>query len=141
MATLLQKEGLCSRAVAKEHILPATDLAGGLRVGGCDPCACIAANCLLITPVDEPGDSVIVGFQPRLAAGLNSEQVAMVDLLVLARTRGFVGHVASTFSFVAHDLRVIRLGAGAGTGRLIDFPPDQHHAGNSFLPVALKPGR
>lgn len=30
MATLLQKEGLCSRAVAKEHLLPAADLAGGL---------------------------------------------------------------------------------------------------------------
>lgn len=30
MATLLHKESLCSRAVAKEHILPAAELAGGL---------------------------------------------------------------------------------------------------------------
>lgn len=30
MASLLQKEGLCSRAVAKEHLLPAAELAGGL---------------------------------------------------------------------------------------------------------------
>lgn len=78
--------------------------------------------------------------QTRIVAGLNSEQVAMVDLLVLAHAKRFVGHVASTFSFVAHDLRVMRLGASAGTGRLIDFPPDQHHAGNSFLPVPLTPG-
>ena len=77
---------------------------------------------------------------PRHAAGLNSEQVALVDLLVLARTERFVGHVASTFSFVAHDLRVIRLDANPATGRLIDFPADQHHPGSSFLPVEVMSG-
>jgi hypothetical protein len=94
MAALLQKERLCSQAVAKEQILPAADL-----------------------------------------AGLNSEQVALVDLLVLARAARFVGHRASTFSFVAKDLRVIRSRADGSLGQLVDWPKNMVDPGNSLLPV------
>lgn len=65
-------------------------------------------------------------------AGLHSEQLALVDLLVLTRTARFVGHQRSTFSITANDLRVIREGADLVSGKLIDQYNDP---ALSLLPV------
>ena len=48
-------------------------------------------------------------------AGLHSEQRALLDLLVLTRASALVGHGVSSFSYLARDLRALRLGAGAAT--------------------------
>jgi hypothetical protein len=42
------------------------------------------------------------------AAGLHSEQLALVDMLVLARGKKFVGSCWSTFSTFTRDLRALR---------------------------------
>jgi hypothetical protein len=42
---------------------------------------------------------------PSLHAGLQSEALALVDLLVLVRARRFTGFGVSTFSWVAEELR------------------------------------
>ena len=42
-----------------------------------------------------------------LLAGLNSEQKALVDFLVLSRGHAFVGFGSSTFSFYLREFRVL----------------------------------
>ena len=45
-------------------------------------------------------------------AGLHSEQRALLDLLVLTHASALVGHGVSSFSYLARDLRALRLGPG-----------------------------
>ena len=63
--------------------------------------------------------------------------MALVDLLVLARAAGFVGHRASTFSFTANDLRVLHKRADRASGQLVDWPKDRVNPALSLLPVDL----
>ncbi|GBF93697.1 hypothetical protein Rsub_06800 [Raphidocelis subcapitata] len=56
---------------------------------------------------------------PDRLAGLHSEQLALVDLLVLTRSARLVGHKASTFSYFARDLRALRGGGDWGTAGLL----------------------
>ncbi|GBF97806.1 hypothetical protein Rsub_11332 [Raphidocelis subcapitata] len=57
---------------------------------------------------------------PERLAGLHSEQLALVDLLVLTRSARFVGHKASTFSYFARDLRALRGGGDLTTAGLLE---------------------
>lgn len=76
---------------------------------------------------------------PRLLAGLNSEQLALVDLLVLSRAAAVVGHCMSSYSNFLRELRVLRLGpASRASFRFLPFWKcnDTFHAsgGGVFAP-------
>jgi hypothetical protein len=54
-----------------------------------------------------------------LHAALSSEQLALLDFLVLARGRAFVGFGSSTFSFYLREYRALQ-GLPRGTSVLVD---------------------
>ena len=58
-------------------------------------------------------------FRRPAAAALHSEQQALLDFLVLARSQRFVGFAASSFSFYLREHRALQVvvGVGAQEGR------------------------
>ncbi len=53
------------------------------------------------------------------AAGLHSEQLALLDLLILARAQRFVGFAASTFSYYLREHRALAHGLPKATSVLV----------------------
>jgi hypothetical protein len=51
--------------------------------------------------------SLVLTFPEPLSTGLNSEQLALLDFLILARTEKFVGFGPSTFSFYLREHRIL----------------------------------
>lgn len=56
---------------------------------------------------------------PTLLAALNSEQKALLDFIVLARGKRFVGFGSSTFSFFLREFRALH-GISRSTSGLVD---------------------
>lgn len=128
----LRKEGLAHTVVTKEHILGTDDLAGerqrgwvGVRCGtrtAMRPCAgCISwAGPACRVPRTCARTACTYGTWPDAArppashacTGLHTEQLALIDLLVLIRAARLVGYNLSTFSYAMRDLRALR-GLGA----------------------------
>ncbi len=57
---------------------------------------------------------------PTPTAGLNSEQLALLDFLILARAEKYVGFGPSTFSFYLREHRMLN-----------GLPPEQSHLVNA----------
>lgn len=55
----------------------------------------------------------------RACAGLHTEQLALLDLLVLLRSQRLVGFAASTFSYLLAELRALR-GHAKGSSLLVN---------------------
>ena len=92
-------------------------------LGGCWPSATPAGSAHAWQPLSElpPLPSPLPSCaRPPAPAALNSEQKALLDLLVLARSRRFVGFGASSFSFFLREYRALRHGLPKASATLVD---------------------
>jgi hypothetical protein len=101
---MLKAAGLCSDVLYKELYIPQEEIDGKYtKYDTAQPGLCTAIQVRAV-----PHSIVLMSVQCILA-DLNSEQKALLDFLVLAKGKYFVGFGSSTFSFYLREHRVLQV--------------------------------
>ena len=124
----LKHVGVCNEVHHKERYIPQSEIESELspqrapppRLAACPPPASASPSRprAFVAAVSGSSRAAAANGQPLLAplAELNSEQKALLDFIVLARARRFVGFGSSTFSFYLREYRALQVRAGLGGG-------------------------
>ena len=113
----LPSAALCSRVYHKDQFVP-QEVLDGARTASLLACGCSCWWHAGHDPLDTLGIPPLPLCPASLAgAALHSEQQALLDFLVLARSQRFVGFAASSFSFYLREHRALQVGGWAGLGR------------------------